>query len=253
MKLINSFTNTYKAVISIVIIVFIVSCNSAQKDDSITTKKDEWKGKYDIEIENDSTTIKFEMELITADDGKVYGYMESDFESYESPIALDSVVKDSLYFHAYTNRLRLTKTDSLWRGKFTFLRKEFDVVMRPTDQRVRQSLIDSKDFTPLQFDKEFESNAWATPISPNEIYLVSQKRIYLANKEGEEWKTQEVNYDRENWEFYSIGISADQDKLIAHGKPLNDSLPHQGGGDYYFLELETPTNIRRNHPTAGIN
>ena len=108
---------------------------------------------------------------------------------------------------------------------------------------MRQSLIDSKDFTPLQFDKDFETSAWATPISPNEIYFVSQKRIYLANKEGEVCKTQEVNYDRENWEFYSIGISADHDKLIAHGKPLNDNLPHQGGGDYYFLELETPTKI----------
>lgn len=222
-------------------VLTLVNCSTRE----VKSKEgnDTWNGSYQLKLSADTTAIDFQIELITGTDEQVYGYMKSDFKSYESPIALDSVVKDSFYFHAYTNRLRLTKTDSLWRGKFMFLRKEFDVVMRPTDQKVRQSLIDSRDFTPLQFDKDFGSVAWATPISEDSMYVVSEKDIYLAELDDDTWQTTKVNYDRTLWEFYSIGISADKKRLIAHGKPLTDSLPHQGGGDYYFLELITPTDI----------
>jgi len=219
----------------------LIKCST--KAEKRKDKHDNWKGTYQLQLATDSTAINFELELITGTDEQVYGYLRSDFKSYDSPIALDSVVDDSAFFNAYTNKLRLKKEDSIWQGKFTFLRNEYDATMRQTDTMVRQSLADSRDFLPLQFDKDFQTNAWATPVSADQIYFVSKKRIYLANSDGELWKTQEVNYDREHWEFYSIGISADQSKLIAHGKPLNESLPHQGGGDYYFLDLETPTKI----------
>jgi len=217
----------------------ISSCDKAK----LKKSKDYWKGTYDLTLQTDSIDIDFKIELITGTDGRVYGYMQSDFKSYDSPIALDSIVSDSAYFHGYTNRLRLQQEDSIWKGKFTFLRKEYDVKMTKADTLVRKSLVESKDFTSLQFDKDFESVAWATPVSEDRMYVVSEKDIYLAELDGDTWQTTKVNYDRNNWEFYSIGISADKRQLIAHGKPLMDSLPHQGGGDYYFLELKTPTEI----------
>ncbi|NBC02305.1 MAG: hypothetical protein GVY20_01225 [Bacteroidetes bacterium] len=219
----------------------LIKCST--KAEKSKDKHDNWKGTYQLQLATDSTAINFELELITGTDEQVYGYLRSDFKSYDSPISLDSVVDDSAFFHAYTNKLRLKKEDSIWQGKFTFLRNEYDATMRQTDTMVRQSLADSRNFLPLQFDKDFQTNAWATPVSADQIYFVSKKRIYLANNDGELWKTQEVNYDRKHWEFYSIGIAAHQSKLIAHGKPLVDSLPHQGGGDYYFLDLETPTKV----------
>ncbi len=225
--------------------LIVLSGCQPQKDSSgkATSEKDVWKGTYDLTLQTDSTDIDFKIELITGSDDLVYGYIQSDFKSYDSPIVLDSIASDSVYFHGYTNKLRLKQQDSVWKGKFTFLRKEYDVKMTKANTLVRESLVESKDFTPLQFDKDFNSVAWATPISEDKIYMVSEKDIYLAELEGETWQTTKVNYDRTLWEFYSIGISADKQRLIGHGKPLTDNLPHQGGGDYYFLELKTPTGI----------
>jgi hypothetical protein len=221
----------------------ISSCDKAKDRRDLKKSKDYWKGTYDLTLQTDSTDIDFKIELVTGTDDMVYGYMQSDFKSYNSPIALDSITSDSAYFHGYTNRLRLKKQDSVWKGKFTFLRNLYDVKMTKADTLVRESLVESKDFTPLQFDRDFNSVAWATPISEDRMYLTSEKDIYLAKLDGDTWQTTKVNYDRENWEFYSIGISADKERLIGHGKPITDSLPHQGGGDYYFLELKTPTEI----------
>jgi hypothetical protein len=225
--------------------LIVLSCCQQQKNvpARVTNEKDVWKGTYDLTLQTDSTDIDFKIELITGTDSLVYGYMQSDFKSYDSPIALDSIASDSAYFHGYTNRLRLKKQDSVWKGKFTFLRKEYDVKMTKADTLVRESLVESKDFTPLQFDRDFPSVAWATPISEDRMYLTSEKDIYIAELDGNTWQTTKVEYNRTLWEFYSIGISADKQRLIGHGKPLTDSLPHQGGGDYYFLELKTPTEI----------
>ena len=116
-----------------IIFLIIIGCNNTgQKDNIITDHPKTMQGTYQLQLFADTSAIDFQVELVTGTDGQVYGFMKSDFKSYQSPIALDSVAEDSLYFHAYTNRLRLTKTDSLWRGKFTFLRKEFDAVMRIT-------------------------------------------------------------------------------------------------------------------------
>ena len=237
---------TFKTSLFLGMYIFLLtinSCDNAKDRSELNKTKDVWKGTYDLTLKTDSTNIDFKIELVTGTNDQVYGYMQSDFKSYDSPIALDSIASDSAYFHGYTNRLRLQQKDSLWKGKFTFLRKEYDVEMKQTNTSVRESLVESKDFTPLQFDRDFNSVAWATPISEDRMYVTSEKDIYLAELDGDTWQTTKVNYDRDNWEFYSIGISPDKERLIGHGKPITDSLPHQGGGDYYFLELKTPTEI----------
>jgi len=240
----------YLSKLSLIISLIAITGCQQQKNSSVKdiSEKDVWKGTYDLTLQTDSTNIDFKIELITASNDQVYGYMQSDFKSYDSPIALDSTASDTAYFHGYTNRLRLQQKDSVWKGKFTFLRKEYDVEMKQTNTSVRESLVESRDFTPLQFDRDFNSVAWATPVSADRIYVTSEKDIYLAELDGNTWQTTKVNYDRDNWEFYSIGISADKKRLIGHGKPITDSLPHQGGGDYYFLELKTqlPESINTN-------
>ena len=85
-------------------LILLVSCQT-QKNKNIT--EDQWKGTYDLTLKTDSTNIDFKIELVTATNDQVYGYMQSDFKSYDSPIALDSIASDSAYFHGYTNRLRL--------------------------------------------------------------------------------------------------------------------------------------------------
>ncbi len=220
-----------------------MGCHSDWKQNSTSKTEDQWKGQYTITVKTDSTAIDFKMQLITADDGKVYGFIESDFKSYEAPIALDSITSDSIFFHTYTNNLALSKRDSVRQGRFDFLRKRYKANLTKTSSDVWQSLKNSKSFTPIQLDIEAKGMAWATPTSPTQMYLMNDRQIYFAELVDGTWQTNPVDYDKNIWEFYSIGISADQKRLIAHGKPLVDSLPHQGGGDYYFLDLETPTKV----------
>ena len=85
----------------------ISSCDKAKDRPELKKSKDYWKGTYDLTLQTDSTDIEFKIELVTGTDDMVYGYMQSDFKSYDSPIALDSIASDSAYFHGYTNRLRL--------------------------------------------------------------------------------------------------------------------------------------------------
>jgi len=234
-----------KIIFSLIIglIFSLMGCHSGSKQNSTSKTEDQWKGQYKITMKTDSTAIDFKMQLITADDGKVYGFIESDFKSYEAPIALDSITSDSIYLHTYTNRLALSKDDSVNQGRFDFLRKRYQASMTKTSPDVRQSLKNSKRFTPIQLDIEAKGMAWATPTSPTQMYLMNDRQIYFAELVDGIWQTTPVDYDKNTWEFYSIGISSDQKRLIAHGKPLVDSLPHQGGGDYYFLDLETPTKV----------
>jgi hypothetical protein len=137
----------------------------------------------------------------------------------------------------------LSKGDSVRQGRFDFLRKRYQAKMTKTSSDVRQSLLNSKRFTPIQLDIEAKGMAWATPTSPTQMYLMNDRQIYFAELVDGTWQTTPVDYDKNIWEFYSIGISVDQNRLIAHGKPLVDSLPHQGGGDYYFLDLDSPTKV----------
>jgi len=238
------------------LISVLVECTSSEIDtgQSASQYPDLWLGTYMLDVSTDSTQVEFKIELVTSIDSAVYGYISSQDTAvnYKSPISLDSTRGDSLYFHAYTHKLILSKSDSV--GVFDFFNNRYVAEMSLTDQDVRESLLTSRNTIPLKLDIQAKNMAWAAPTSPDKIYLVNGRLIYLAELDGDIWQTSRVLYDTSKWEFYSIGLSPDQQKLIAHGRPLKDSLPTEGNGDYYILDLKSPTEVSSvSHLPSSIN
>lgn len=198
--------------------------------------------------------VDFTVEFVTAVDSAVYGYIESETVDYEAPIGLDSLTTDSLYFRTYTHHLALSRSDSMLNGQFDFFDTVHPVTMVEQSDDVRASLTATREQLPLELDIDANSTAWAAPISGDMTYLVSDGLIYLAEKEDAVWNTTFVEYDTTAWDFYSIGLSPNQDRLLAHGVPKTDDFPHEGGGDYYMLHLDTPTTVGEiEHLPSSVN
>jgi hypothetical protein len=230
--------STFSTIVAVLFIVF--GCNSTEQSG---TYPDTMLGTYQLTMQTDSMDIDFSMELVTASDSAVYGYIESDTLDYEGPIGLDSLTTDSLFFRTYTHHLVLDRSDMS--GSFDFFDTTQPATMSKQSENVREPLLATRSQLPLKLDIEAQGMAWAAPISGEKTYLVNDNLIYLAEKEGETWQTTAVEYDTTAWDFYSIGLSPDQNRLLAHGTPQKDDLPHEGGGDYYMLHLDSPTSVER--------
>jgi len=238
----------------LILVLFGCTTSETGTGQSASQYPDLWLGSYMLNVSTDSTQVDFKIELVTAKDSAVYGYISSQDSSvnYKSPISLDSTTSDSLYFHAFTHTLVLAKSDSS--GVFDFYNNQYIAEMMSIDKDVRQSLLNSRDMIPIKLDIAAKSMAWAAPATPDRIYLVNDRLIYLAEKAGKVWKTTRVEYDTASWEFYSIGLSPDQKTIITHGRPLKDSLPTEGKGDYYLLHLKSPTEVDgMSHLPTSIN
>jgi len=227
--------------LSIIFTFFIfVGCNDSNNS---TEFPDVLSGTYELTMETDSMTVDFTVEFVTAVDSAVYGYIESEIVDYEAPIGLDSLTTDSLYFRTYTHHLTLSRTDSVMNGQFDFFDSQNPTEMVKQSNQVREPLLATRDQLPLKLDIEAKGMAWASPLSGDRTYLINDNLIYLAEKRGAIWETTFVEYDTTAWDFYSIGLSPGQDRLLAHGVPKTDDYPHEGGGDYYMLTLDTPTSV----------
>ena len=205
-------------------------------------------------METDSMAVDFTVEFVTAVDSAVYGYIESETVDYEAPIGLDSLTTDSLYFRTYTHHLALSHSDTVMDGEFEFFDTVHPATMRKQSDNVRASLTATREQLPLKLDIEAKGMSWASPVSGDETYLINDNLIYLAEKREAIWETKAVEYDTSAWEFYAIGLSPDHNRLIGHGSPKTDDLPHEGNGDYYMLYLDTPTSIGRiEHLPSSVN
>lgn len=225
------------------ILLVLIAVLGCEPPDEAAQYPDIMHGTYQLAMETDSTTIDFTVELVTAADSAVYGYIDSEAADYEAPIGLDSLTTDSLYFRTYTHHLALSRSDTALSGQFNFFDSVHPATMTKQGENVRASLEATRQQLPLKLDIEAEGMAWAAPLSGERTYLVNDNLIYLAEKEGDLWNTTFVQYDTTAWDFYSIGLSPGQDRLLAHGVPKTDDYPHEGGGDYYMLTLDSPTSV----------
>jgi hypothetical protein len=231
----------YLSIPSILLSLFIfVGCNESNNSAEFP---DVLSGTYNLSMETDSMAVDFTVEFVTAVDSAVYGYIESETVDYEAPIGLDSLTTDSLYFRTYTHHLALSRSDNVMDGEFDFFDTVHPATMTKQSDDVRSSLLATREQLPLNLDIQAKGMAWAAPLSGDRTYLVNDDLIYLAEKEGDVWKSTFVEYDTTAWDFYSIGLSPDQNRLLAHGVPKTDAYAHEGGGDYYMLTLDTPTSV----------
>lgn len=215
---------------------------------------DEWTGIWELLMQADSGEVVFTVELVTALDGAVYGTIRSDDVDYRAPIGLDGASGDSVTFGTYTHDLRLRRDGPRLTGIFEFFDERHPATLTRLGPDVRRSLMDTRDLIPMKLDLEAAHVAWPAPIAPDSTYLVADGRIRLAVEDEGRWITTALRYDTTRWQFASIGLSPERDRLIAHGRPLDVALPHFGNGDLYMLHLTSPTEIGRiEHLPASVN
>ena len=87
-----------------------LGCSHSQAPDD---SPDVMSGTFELIMETDSMDNGFSVELLTAIDSAVYGYIESEEADYEAPNGLDSLTTDSLCFRTYTHHLALSRSDSV--------------------------------------------------------------------------------------------------------------------------------------------
>jgi len=197
------------------------------------------------------------MQLVEGADGLIYGGLValSDTLDYRRPVRLARQTEDSLFFTIWgRTKIKVDRTEQPMTGLAGVTK---DKVVYPATLQRESALPDeswgaTRELLP--FELEMPDAGWLCPASGGSFYFRSQQKIYFAEAGEKNYKVKLLDYDTSAYHFYSIGLSPDEQTLLAHGTPRKDSMPGVGGGDIYELQLEgrtTVTDIRLLPPTVN--
>jgi len=196
-------------------------------------------GRYELQVRTDSSNLVFDLQLIRGHDGVVYGTIISrrDNYTYRAPIRLQKMDADTIYLQSWRTYLQVARKapnqmQGIFRNQDGAAPAELRKVARPIDPQ----LLSTRSLTPL--DLGAGAASWPSPIGEDRFYFARNGCIYLAEASPNGWQQQRLEYDSALYKFYSLGVSADGERIIAHGGVQEESMESYGSGDFFLLHLE---------------
>jgi hypothetical protein len=214
-------------------------------------------GTYRLSVQTDKGRLPYEMQLVEGADGLVYGGLValSDTIDYRRPVQLTRQTADSLFFDICgRTKIKVDRTKQPMTGlaQITKDKVAYPATLRREAATPNEGWGATKQLMPFELD--IPGAGWLCPASDGNFYFRSQKKIYFAEAVGEGYAIKLLDYDTSAYHFYSIGLSPDEQSLLAHGTPRKEDMPEIGGGDVYELQLEgrtMVTGIRLLPPTVN--
>ncbi|HKK78614.1 MAG TPA: hypothetical protein VJ933_03250, partial [Phaeodactylibacter sp.] len=214
-------------------------------------------GTYRLSVQTDKGRLPYEMQLVEGADGLVYGGLValSDTIDYRRPIQLIRQTADSLFFDIWgRTKIKVERTKQPMTGlaQITIDKVAYPATLQREAATPNEGWGATKRLMPFELD--IPGAGWLCPASDGNFYFRSQKKIYFAEAVGEAYAIKLLDYDTSAYHFYSIGLSPDEQSLLAHGTPRKEDMPEIGGGDVYELQLEgrtMVTGIRLLPPTVN--
>jgi len=214
-------------------------------------------GSYWLKLETRQGAISYDLQLARGKDSLLYGGIKalSDSLNYHRPLRIARLTADSLYLSIWgKTRIKVGRQERPMKGlaRITEDKVVYPVSLKKQADTLSASWAASKQLLPFEIGKP--GAGWLCPASGGDFYFRSQKMIYFAEAAEEGYTIKLLDYDTSAYHFYSIGLSADEQRLLAHGTPRKDSMPEMGGGDIYELHLEgrtTVADIRLLPPTVN--
>lgn len=197
-------------------------------------------GTYELNLETDNGLLPYEVQLVTAEDGTIFGGISalSDTMHYDMPLQLIRQTRDSLYFNIWGKvRIKVNRNQKPMQGlaRITKDGRIYPITLRQQSSRVSEGWIAAQKLTPI--DLGMEEVSWPTPASGKNLYFTHNRKIWLAKWSPVGYQTHLLRYDTASYHFFSIGLSPDEKTLLAHGVPRKEKMPEIGGGDIYELHL----------------
>ena len=189
----------------------------------------------------------YDIQLVTADDGAVYGtlFYPGDSVRFDAPIDLKALTDDSLHLNMWYGRrfISVARRPVPMSGQANVEGDTIGVTLRKTNDSVSADLRASAKMIPLPL--QAEAPAFAAHKSNGQMYVIgwAGNSIYLVEEIDTGWIEQPVPYDQERYSFSSIGLSPDEQTLVAHGGPREGGGQFEEGGAIYLLHLSNPTTI----------
>ncbi len=189
----------------------------------------------------------YEIQLVTADDGAVYGtlYYQGDSARFDAPVDLRALTKDSLHLNMWYGRrfISVDRNQTPMQGQANVEGDTIAVSLNRTGSTVSSDLQASAKLIPLPL--QAEAPAFVAHKSNGQMYVIgwAGKGIYLVEETDTGWIEQPVPYDKDIYSFSSIGLSPDEQTLVAHGGPKSNQGRFEEGGAIYLLHLTNETTI----------
>jgi len=190
---------------------------------------------------------EYEIQLVTADDGAVYGtlFFQGDSARFDAPIDLKALTDDSLHLNMWYGRrfISVARRPTPMSGQANVEGDTVAVTLQKESALVSADLQASAKMIPLPL--QAEAPAFAAHKANGQMYVIgwAGNSIYLVEETDTGWVEQPVPYDQEQYNFSSIGLSPDEQTLVAHGGPREGGGPFEEGGAIYLLHLSAPTTI----------
>ena len=222
----------------------MLSCQRANDSQEINTTKSTIDGTYRLTMQVDTLQLPFEVQLITAADSSVYGSMISQVDSiyFRVPIILERSTPDSLYFNYINRNMSVARNEEgVMQGSALFRDAQRPVKLEKISNEISEDLQATRDFLPLPLG--MDAPRWPSPTEDGELYVRQDTEIYLAEEMDGEWFTQMLDYDTSGFSFYSMGLSPDGKRLIAHGDASGEAPEGMGSGDYFMIYLDEKTDV----------
>lgn len=213
---------------------------------ALLSNAQDYEGTYQLQLETDAGNLPYEIRLVTAKDGAIFGGITalSDTLYYKMPLQLARQTEDSLYFNIWRKvRIKVDRTQSPMRGlaRITRDKRVYPVTLAKQSGKVDKGWAITKTLLPL--DLGVDEVSWPTPASNHSFYYTHDRKIWLAEWSPVGYRSKLLAYDTASYDFFSIGLSPDEKTLLAHGVPRDKRLPELGGGDIYELHLRSETEI----------
>ncbi len=162
----------------------------------------------------------------------------------KAPLVLVEETVDSLYFNLWTGRMNFSvaKDKDMMTGTGLIRDKVRRIEMKKVNTQISKALESSAEQVPL--DLKAEAPAFTAHKKDGRFYLIGWRDhdIYLVRETDAGFEQKLVYYDPEQYIFSSIGLSPDEQILVAHGSEIGADGKDEGGS-IFLLHLKNDTEI----------
>jgi len=216
--------------------VFLLLCMLSTSC-SFPTTTPELEGSYILETAGGQS---YYLELVRALDRVVYGTLtlHSDTAHFAAPVHLREVPSDSLYLVMWygARYVSVPWHTGTMSGVGKLGEREVSLSLKKVVDTVSADLTASKQLIPLPLLAE--APAFTAHKRDGRFYTIgwADHQIYLVEETENGWHETPVPYDTSRYTFSSIGLSPDEQVLIAHGG-VKDPRPGEENGSIYWMPL----------------